>query len=254
MMDFDSVIVLSAKLAAMALFVYGLIVFTDQAAGALMKGLVAYVVSPYIWGSSWAWPLNGFVAFQGLLMTLTGFFALRFKSKKSDISSEISYVWPFLRAFLDALILFFALCLTWEVLLSVYEPGAMYMQVIQYLNGTGISNTLVMNFSAVMLALLSVFKLRSLLFGWLPPWLSPKRFTLGFGLLSLSIGSVIFVIALYLANSFNMVSILAQPRNFSEECYFLGTSDLAGVGVGAILALVGAIVSTERLFPREPIP
>jgi uncharacterized membrane protein len=254
-MDLDSAIVLSAKLAALALFVYGLIVFADQGAGELMKRGAAYVVSPYIWDSSFAWPEAGFVAFQGLLMALTGFFVLRLKPKKSDFSSEISYAWPFLRALLDTLILFFALCLTWEVLLSIYEPGTMYMQVIQYLYGTGISNVLVMNFSAIMLAFLSAFKLRSLLFGWLPPRLTPKSFTLGSGFLSLSLGVVIFVIALYSANSLNVVSILTQPHYFScnEECYFVGTLDLVGMGVGAILALIGAIVSVERLFPRERV-
>lgn len=55
-MDFDSVALLSAKLAALALFVYRLIVFADQGAGELIKGGVAYVVSPCIWGSSVAWP------------------------------------------------------------------------------------------------------------------------------------------------------------------------------------------------------
>ena len=252
-MGHNSVLVLSAKLAAFALFVYGLIVFADLGAGQL-KGGGAYVVSPYIWASNSGWPFNGLQAFQGLLMALAGFFVLRYKPRANDISSEISYVWPSLRAFLDTLILFFVLCLTWEVLLSAYEPGTMYMQVIQYLDGTGISNMFVMNLSAIMLALLSAFKLRSFLFGWLPPWLTPKRSTLGFGLLCLSIGAVVFAVALYLANSSNIVSNLVEPSFLScnEECYFAGTLDLAGGGVGAILALVGVIVLMERLFPREP--
>jgi hypothetical protein len=252
--DSDSAVVLSVKLAALALFVYGLIVFADQGAGELIKGGVAYVVSPYIYGSSLAWPLAGEEAFQGLLMALAGFFVLRFKSKESDFSPEPSYLWPFLRAFLDTLILFFAWCLTWEVLLSMFKPGMMYIQVIQYLLATGISNTFVMSLSAIMLILLSAFKLRSFLFSWLPPWLTSKGFTLGFGILSLSLGVVVFVTALYLANSFNIASLLARPRDFScnEACYFACTLDLVGEGAGAVLAFVGVIVSIERLFPREP--
>ena len=257
-MDFDSVTALSVKLAALALLVYGLIVFADLGAGELIKRRVDYVVSPYIWGSSVAWPEAGFMALLGLLIALAGFFVLRFKPKKSDFSGEISHLWPSLRALLDTLILFFALCLTWEVLLSIYEPGTMNMQVIQYLDGLGISNIFVMNLSAIMLVFLSAVKLRNPLFGWLPRWPTPRRFTLGFGFLSLSLGAVISVITFYLASSL-IVSILtqgtlAQPRYFScnEECYLVGTLDLAAGSVGAVLALVGVIVSTERLFPRKP--
>jgi hypothetical protein len=257
-MDLDSVITLSVKLVASALLVYGFIVFADQGAGELTKRSVGYFISPYIWGSSVAWPEAGFQALLGLLMALAGFFVLRFKPKKSDFSGEISYLWPSLRAFLDTLILFFALCLTWEVLLSIYEPGTMNMQVIQYLDGLGISNIFVMNLSAIMLVFLSAFKLRNSLFGWLSRWLTSKGFTLGFGFLSLSLGAVISVITFYLANSL-IVSILtqgtvAQPRYFScdEQCYLVGTLDLAAGSVGAVLALVGVIVSTERLFPRKP--
>lgn len=253
-MDFDSAIALSAKLAAWALFVYGLIVFSDQAAGELIKGGVAYFVSPYIWGSGVPWPLAGSMALLGLLGALIGFFVLRFKSREEDFTSEASYVWPLLRAFIDTSILFFAICLTWEVLLSIHKPGMMYIQVIQTLNGTGMTNMLVMDSSAIMLVLLAAFKMRHVLFGWLPPWLTSKRFTLGFGFLSLSLGAAILVIALHLASSFNVVNILAQPRYLScnEECYFAGTLDLVAGCVGAVLAIVGLIASTERLIQREP--
>lgn len=252
-MDFDSIIALSAKLAALALFVYGLIIFADQAAGQLITGRVAYVVSPFIWGSSWDWLGAGAIAFDGLLMASAGFLALRFKPKRSDSTNEFAYLWPFLRALLDTLILFFTFCLTWELLLFTYEPDTMYMQVIVPLRGSVISNMFVMNFSAIMLALLSGLKLRRFLLGWLPPWPTSKRFALSFGLLSLSLGTVIFVIAFYLANSFGTVSTLAYPRYFScdEECYFVSTLDLTLGGIGAILVLVGAIVSIERLLPRE---
>jgi drug/metabolite transporter superfamily protein YnfA len=252
-MNIRSVVWLLAKLAASALFVYGFIAFADLGAGELAHGGGAYIVSPYIWGSHGGWPLQGLWAFEGLLMALTGFFVLRFKPKESDLPSEIPYVWPFVRAFFDTLILFFAVCLTWEVLLSICEPDTMYMQIIQFLAGTGISNTFVMNLSAIMLILLMAFKLRSFLFGWLPPWLSPKGFPLGFGFLSLCLGVVIIVVAFSLANSSNVVSVLAQPRYFScnEECYFAGTADLVGGIVGVFLALLGLIVSMERLFSRE---
>lgn len=255
-MDFDFVFVLSAKVAAFVVFVYGLIVFADQGAGQLFKGGVAYVVSPYIWGSNNTWPLAGGWAVVGLVMAMIGFLVLRFSSRQSDFSSDIPYFWPFLRALVDTLILFFALCLTWEILLSYYEPTLMFMQVIQYLDGTGITNNFVLNFSAIMLVLLWTFKLRSRLFRWLPSWVTSRKFTLRFGALSLSVGLALFVTAIYMANSSNIVGILSQPPyiSCSEECYFVGTLDLAGGVVGVIFVVVGLLVSMERLLAREPVP
>ena len=253
-MDLPTPVVILAKLAALALFVYGFVAFVDQAGGQLLNGGVTYLKSPYIWGSYMGYPLNGFYAFQGLLMALAGFFVIRINPKESDIYGDVSYFWTFLRALVDTLILFFALCLVWEVLLSIYEPAQMYLQVIQFLRGTNLSNTFVMNYSAIMLAVLSVFKLRGSLFGWLQPRLTSKKFNLGFGFMSLSFGTAIFVISLYLANSFNILSILAMPGRFScnEGCYFVGTLDVAGGGLGVVFAVVGLIVSMERQFSREP--
>lgn len=262
-MDSDSIILQSAKLVGLLLFVYGLIVFANEGAGELLIGGVALVVSPYIWGSSWAWPGCGVAASQGLLLALTGFFVLRLKTKRSDFASEVGYVWPFLRAILDTLILLFAWCLTWEVLLSIFEPGAGYLGVTEFFYSAGVTNTFVMYFSAIMLPLLSAFKLGSYLRergrlgtlgeAWrrLVPKVVSRRFTLSIALLSLSLGAVILLIAFYFANPFNILDTFNGFFYCNEECYFMGTLDFVGAGVGAILMVVGAVASIELLLPGE---
>jgi len=243
-----------ARVGGLFLFVYGLAIFVDQGAGELIKRGVAYFVSPYIWGSNFTWPHAGFIAFEGLITSLFGFFVVRFKPRQSDSASEISHFWPFMRAFNDTLVLFFGLCVIWEALLSVYEPHAMYIQVIQYLYGTGITNFFVLNFSLAMLTVVGVFRLRRLLFGWLPLFVSPKKLTLGFGLLILATGAAILTASIFLADSYNVVGVLAQPLYYScqEGCYLMNTFAFVGMGVGVVMLLSGGIITMERLFPREP--
>lgn len=245
---------LTARVGGLFLFVYGLAVFADQGAGELIKRGVAYFVSPYIWGSNFTWPRAGFIAFEGLMASLFGFFVVRFKPRQSDSTSEISHFWPFMRAFNDTLVLFFGLCVVWEALLSVYEPHAMYIQVIQYLYGTGITNYFVLNFSLAMLVVVGVFRLRGVLFVWLPPAVSPKKLTLGFGLLTLAAGAAILTTSVILADSYNVVGTLAQPLYYScqEKCYLMNTLVFVGLGVGVVMLLAGGIIAMERLFPREP--
>jgi len=254
LMDLERVISRIVRIGALALFVYGIIVFADQAAGELILRGVALVVSPYIWGSPSPWPLAGFQAFIGLMWALVGFFVFRLKPAESDFRSEMSYFWTILRALEDVVTLFFGLCLVWEILLLIYEPSAMYLQVIQFLAGTGISNMFVMNFSGIMLTFIVVFRLRGRFLHRFPPWMFPEKSTLRFGLLALLVGALTFFVALSLAQSFNFVNVLSQPRTFScrEECFFSATLDLTMAGLGAVALIVGAITSMERLFPREP--
>ena len=244
---------LTARIGGLFLFVYGLAVFADQGAGELIKRGVAYFVTPYIWGSNFAWPHAGFIAFEGLLMSLLGFFVIRFKPRQSDSASDISHFWPFMRAFNDTLFFFFGLCVLWEGLLSIYEPHAMYIQVIQYLDGTGITNFFVLNFSLAMLAVVAVFRLRGVLFGWLPSAVSPRHLTLGFGLLTFAVGGAVLTVSTYLADSFNVLGVLAQPLYYSctESCYLMNTFDFVGLGVGVLMMIAGGIISMEKMFPRE---
>lgn len=241
---------LSIRLAGLVLFVYGLLIFGDLGAGVLKGRDAGYIVTPYIWDSSSGWPTNGLIAFEGLLMGLAGLFIVRLRPKESDFSRELPYAWPLLRALTDTLIVFFAACLTWEILLYALMPGVMYMQVIQYFAGIGISNWFVLNLSAIVLALLTVIRLRGVLFGWLPNWSTPGKFTLASGLLSLSGGAAVLAVASWLASYYDMAEALVRV-SCSEECSLMGASDLVAESVGVVLILLGAMVSVERLLPRD---
>jgi hypothetical protein len=240
------------RLVALAFLVYGLIIFANEGAGELFARGNAFVVSQFIWGSSWVWPDSGVAASVAFLMAMTAFFIIRFKPKDTDFSSEIDYVWTFLRALFDTLLLSLAWCLAWTVSVFIFEPIAMSEQLTEYLLGTGITNTFVMYFSAMMLGLLWALKLRRQLFGWLPPFPTSRRFNLGIRLLPLSLGAVIFRIALSYTNPFYFLGLTANGYVYCYgDCY----SRLAYVGVGwvsgLLLMLVGAMTLIENLFPSK---
>lgn len=235
------------------LFVYGLIVFVDQTAGQLENTGKGLLVSPYIWASNVSWPTNGFLAFGGLLMALTGFFFLCLKAERSrDPNGAI--ITHLLRTVADTLILFFAVCLCWELFLSTLQPETMKLQIIQLLSGTGISNIFVLNFSAISLPIMLAIKMRGSIVRWLSRWPIPRKLASNPGLSYLSFGALTAAVAFEVANSFNTFTAISQPISYCGEiCYFIGTLDLVGGIAGVILSGIGIMVLTERLFPRERI-
>ncbi len=242
----------ASRVAGILLLAYGLLVFGDQGAGELKTGGKALFSNLFIYGSAVRWPAAGFEALQGLVLALVGVFILRLKPRDRD-PSELSSLWMVMDAGADSLTFFFGVCFVWVILVYVREPGELGAQVIQYLYGTPITNILVFNLSAIMLALLGVYRARRRVFRWLPSWFATGAEGLRFGTALVCLGVLILAAATYAGISIDSFGVLLKPLGSacSEGCYFVSTSDLVAAGVGAVMFLVGTIVSTERLFPRE---
>ncbi|MGD0146659.1 MAG: hypothetical protein ABSB53_07405 [Nitrososphaerales archaeon] len=252
-------VVRSVRLVGLAVFLYGFIVFADEGAGEFWAHGNAFVISPFIWGSSWGFPHSGFAAFEGLLIALTGFFVLSLR--ESDVLNEVDMTSTLFWALIDTLILFFTWCLAWTLLVLKIEPAFMTLQVTQFIRSTGfeVSNIFVMYFSAVTLVLLFAFRLGSILIerGILSVNLS-RRSTLGIGLLVLALGVVIFGIAFNYSNPLRLMDVAGKGPNAyiscSEACYSRFELAFSEWLSAALLTLVGTIISVECLFPREARP
>jgi hypothetical protein len=126
-------------------------------------------------------------------------------------------------------------------------------QITMYLYGTGITNTFVMYFSAIMLAFLSALKSRRFLFGWLSPWSASKRLIRIFRLLPLSLGIVVLLIVLDYSNPLYLLNLTGNGYFYcSTACYTKFELDFLGWISSCLLLLVGAITSIDWIFPGEP--
>ncbi len=249
---------LVSRVLGTGLMAYGFIVFADEAVselidqGALLKGN-AYYRSPLILGSNWGWPGSGVAATYGLLITILGFFVLRMRADKPDVDFFHNYVLGFIATGYDALMLFFAWSLVWTLLLSVYQPGVMYTHVTQYLSGTGITNTFVMEFSAVALAGLSVYRLRQALFGWLPQMPRSRGLTRAVCLLTILAGVALITITVTTFNPWRLFGVAGSSQVYcSQWCEFEFKLDFLGWISGCVFLITGFVASMEEFFPREP--
>ncbi len=156
--------------AGLALLSYGLVVFADEGLSELIKGGTEYkgdavYPSPLILGSQWGFRLHslessGTAAVLGFLTALLGVYFLRFRPRPDDYDSS-----EYIRAALETLICGSLWVAAWCSLILVFQPTAFSAHATQFLEGTGITNEILMIISLAGFAvfLLARVKLRYLL-------------------------------------------------------------------------------------------